>query len=82
MCPAEKEMAPYLCYTLEDYPVRIIGLDTIVEGKHWGGISEKVANWLEAKLDEKPNKKWGTSENSRPYSYTKKSHQNNEILNK
>lgn len=37
---------------------------------------------LEYKMDEKPNKKWGTSENSRPYSYTKKSHQNNEILNK
>ena len=57
LCPIEEGMAPYFCYTIEDMPIRIICLDTIVEGKHWGGISTKVADWLEAKLDEKPNKK-------------------------
>lgn len=57
MCPIEKEMFPFFCYTIEDTPVRIICVDTIIEGKHWGGLDEKVADWLEAKLDEKPNKK-------------------------
>lgn len=57
MCPIEEGMAPYFCYTIEDTPVRVIVVDTIVEGKHWGGITDKVANWLEAKLDEQPNRK-------------------------
>lgn len=57
LCPIEPGMEPYLCYTIEDTPVRVIVVDTIVEGKHWGGITDKVADWLEAKLDEKPNKK-------------------------
>lgn len=56
-CPIEPGMEPYLCYTIEDQPIRIIVVDTIVEGRHWGGITDKVADWLEAKLDEKPNKK-------------------------
>lgn len=57
LCPIEKGMDPYLCYTIEDGPIRVICVDTIVEGKHWGGITDKVADWLEAKLDEKPNKR-------------------------
>lgn len=57
MCPVDPDMAPYICYTIEGYPLRVICVDTIVQGKHWGGITEKVANWLEAKLDEQPRKK-------------------------
>ena len=57
LCPIEKGMEPYFCYSIEDTPIRIICVDTIIEGKHWGGLSEKVADWLEKKLDEKPNKK-------------------------
>ena len=57
MCPVKDDIAPYICYTVEGYPVRIICIDTIVQGKHWGGITEKVADWLEAKLDEQPRKK-------------------------
>lgn len=57
MCPVKEDIAPYICYTIEGYPVRVIVIDTIVQGKHWGGITEKVAAWLEAKLDEQPRKK-------------------------
>ena len=57
MCPVKEDIAPYICYTIEDYPVRVICIDTIVQGKHWGGITDKVADWLEARLDEKPRKK-------------------------
>ena len=57
MCPVKEDIKPYICYTIEDYPVRVICIDTIVQGKHWGGITEKVAKWLEAKLDEQPRKK-------------------------
>lgn len=56
MCPIEDDIAPYICYTLDDFPVRVIVVDTIDQGKHWGGLSETVGKWLEAKLQEEPDK--------------------------
>ncbi len=53
-CPVQEDISPYICYTLEQFPVRIIAAETIDQGKHWGCLTEPVADWLEAKLKEDP----------------------------
>lgn len=55
-CPVKEDIYPFICYTIDDMPIRIIALDTMEQGLHWGVLNEKVANWLEAKLDEYPDK--------------------------
>jgi len=50
--PVEDDIKPYICYTLEDYPVRVIVIDTSKPGCHYGGLSDRVAEWLERKLEE------------------------------
>ena len=56
MCPVEEEMDPYICYSIDDQPIRAIIVDTMYESKHYGGLDEKVAQWLEKKLAEQPDK--------------------------
>lgn len=56
MCPVKEDIAPYICYTIDNYPVRVIAVETIDQGKHWGKLSEPVAKWLEEKLKEEPEK--------------------------
>ena len=54
--PVEENIKPYICYTLDDYPIRIIVIDTCKPGCHSGGLSDRVAAWLEQKLAEYPEK--------------------------
>ncbi len=54
--PVEEDIRPYICYTLDDYPVRVIVLDTSIPGCHSGGLSDKAAQWLERKIQEYPEK--------------------------
>lgn len=42
----------FLQYTVEDHPVRLIALDTLVEGKPHGELCEERLAWLESRLDE------------------------------
>ena len=42
----------FLQYTIEDLPVRLIALDTLVPGKGFGVLCSKRLDWLEAKLGE------------------------------
>ena len=46
----------YIQYTVEDFPVRIIVLDTLEVGRHGGGFDEVRARWLEARLAEAPGR--------------------------
>lgn len=46
--------AGFLQYTVDDQPVRLIGLDTLVEGKPHGALCEERLGWLAARLDEQP----------------------------
>lgn len=46
----------FLQYAVEDLPVRLIALDTLVEGKPHGALCEQRLGWLEARLDEQPDK--------------------------
>ncbi|MHC4587630.1 MAG: phosphodiesterase, partial [Planctomycetota bacterium] len=44
----------YICYTVDKYPVRFIGLDTVTPGKHGGGLGPLRLDWLEHTLGQKP----------------------------
>lgn len=48
--------AGVLNYVLEDYPVRIIALDTIVPGAPGGLMDEARLHWLDARLAEAPDR--------------------------
>lgn len=43
-------------YVIEDYPVRLIALDTHVPGEGRGNLCGTRLHWLEARLDEAPDK--------------------------
>lgn len=45
----------YLHYTVEDLPVRLIGLDTLRDGKETGELCDERLDWLEATLAERPD---------------------------
>lgn len=47
--------AKYICYAIDDYPVRLIGLDTVTPGLHGGGLGPVRLNWLQKTLSESPN---------------------------
>ncbi len=42
----------FLHYTIEEYPLRIIALDTLLEGSHEGMMDQERLDWLEARLQE------------------------------
>ena len=39
----------YICFVLEDFPLRLIGLDTVTPGEHGGGLGPGRLNWLNRK---------------------------------
>jgi 3',5'-cyclic AMP phosphodiesterase CpdA len=45
----------FICYAVDDYPVRLIGLDTVTPGDHGGGLCAQRLDWLEATLKERPD---------------------------
>lgn len=46
----------FIQYGIEDFPVRILVLDTLEIGRHGGGFCETRAAWLEARLGEAPER--------------------------
>ena len=58
-CPAvcvEDDIEPYICCTIDDKPIRIIVADTSKPNCHSGGLSDQVAEWLEKKIVDYPDK--------------------------
>jgi Icc protein len=49
-------MEGFVQYAIEDYPVRILTLDTMVEIRHGGSLCEKRTAWLRDRLDEQPER--------------------------
>jgi 3',5'-cyclic AMP phosphodiesterase CpdA len=45
---------PFLHYTVEDLPVRLICLDTVVPGQPWGTLCKERLAWLDAQLAAQP----------------------------
>jgi 3',5'-cyclic AMP phosphodiesterase CpdA len=46
----------FVQYTIEDHPVRVIMLDTLVPGQNHGALSDAQLDWLDARLAEQPSK--------------------------
>ena len=46
----------FIQYAIEDWPLRILVLDTLEVGRHGGGFCEIRAEWLRARLDEAPDR--------------------------
>jgi 3',5'-cyclic AMP phosphodiesterase CpdA len=46
----------FVQYAIEDYPIRILVLDTLEEGRHGGGFCEVRAAWLSERLAEQPDR--------------------------
>lgn len=47
---------PFLQYTVEDYPLRLIGLDTTIPEQLGGEICHERRQWLAERLSEQPNR--------------------------
>lgn len=56
LCPAEPALAPYLCYTVEDFAVRLVIFDGTRPGSHSGHFDAPVAAWLEKTLEAQPQR--------------------------
>lgn len=46
----------FLQYVIEDYPLRIIVLDSLKPGRHGGSFCARRADWLRARLSEAPDR--------------------------
>ena len=46
----------FIQYAIEDWPLRILVLDTLEVGRHGGGFCETRAAWLRDRLDEAPDR--------------------------
>jgi 3',5'-cyclic-AMP phosphodiesterase len=46
----------FLCYVIEDYPLRLVALDTLVAGKHHGSLSADQLAWLDDILCAQPDR--------------------------
>jgi 3',5'-cyclic AMP phosphodiesterase CpdA len=46
--------AGYLQYAIEDYPLRLVALDTVIPGKHSGALYTDRLGWLDAALAAQP----------------------------
>lgn len=46
----------FMQYAIDTYPVRLIGLDTVVPGRPWGHLCEERLGWLGARLAEAPDR--------------------------
>lgn len=50
--PAEADDGPYLHYVIEGGPLRVVALDTVVEGETAGALCPERLAWLDARLSE------------------------------
>jgi Icc protein len=46
----------FLHYAIEDWPVRLIALDTLVPGRAGGALCERRLSWLSQRLEEQPDR--------------------------
>jgi 3',5'-cyclic AMP phosphodiesterase CpdA len=50
----EEDGKHYICYAVENYSVRLIGLDTVLPGEHRGGLGSVRLSWLDKTLAKRP----------------------------
>ena len=54
--PEVPNVEGFIQYAIEDWPLRILVLDTLEVGRHGGGFCEIRAEWLRERLDEAPDR--------------------------
>lgn len=45
-----------LCYVIDDFPIRVVALDSMVERRPYGTLGPEQLAWLDARLKERPKK--------------------------
>ena len=45
-----------ICYTVDDFPIRLVALDSLVEGRPSGTLGTEQLAWLDKRLAERPKK--------------------------
>ena len=45
-----------ICYTVDDYPIRLVALDSQVERRPYGTLGAEQLDWLDKRLAERPRK--------------------------
>jgi 3',5'-cyclic AMP phosphodiesterase CpdA len=45
-----------ICYTVDDFPIRLVALDSLVEGRPSGTLGAEQLAWLDKRLAERPKK--------------------------
>jgi Icc protein len=50
---AEPDGRRAMCYCIEDFPLRLVGLDTVIPGEHGGGLNPGRLAWLDRVLSER-----------------------------
>ncbi|MDX2511113.1 MAG: phosphodiesterase [Desulfobacterales bacterium] len=45
----------YICYTIDSYPIRLVGLDTATPGRHGGSLGPERLHWLDSVLSRDPS---------------------------
>lgn len=46
----------FIQYVVDDHPVRLLALDSVVPGEGWGSVCEARRGWLAERLDEAPGR--------------------------
>ena len=49
-----RRWAPFIQYAIDDWPVRIVAIDTVIPGESGGALCRERIAWLDAKLAERP----------------------------
>lgn len=44
-----------MCFCIEAFPLRLIGIDTVIPGEHGGGLNPERLQWLDRALAERPS---------------------------
>ena len=52
---AEPDGRRAMCYCIEDFPLRLVGVDTVIPGEHGGGLNPGRLAWLDRVLTERPD---------------------------
>ena len=48
--------APFVNYAIDDYPIRLVALDTLVTGHHYGLLCDDRLRWLDQTLSAQPDR--------------------------
>ena len=51
-----RQWAPFVQYTIEDWPLRLVGLDTVIPGEGGGALCDERLAWLDRTLAAQPSR--------------------------